>query len=308
MNAVTIAEWFRRQDIQIIQSDSSYWHTLGPRILQSIPYHWLITPSEEELEQLLLANKILGLRYSTPVSSPKGMVSYHVVYEAADYVLKSLSKKARYDVRKGLKNTCIQPIEFSALASEGWSVRLETLIRQGRTRAENQAWWKRLCDSASDLPGFEAWGAYADGVMAASLLAFQCDDWYSILYQQSKTEYLSTGVNNALTYAVTNEAIGRPSVNKIFYGLHSLDAPASVDEFKFRMGFKARTVRQRVVFHPALRKLFNSSSHAAICQVMRFFPTNPTLSKAEGMLRFYLQGNQPLALQKRPCSGDFFPE
>ena len=300
MNAEFIAEWFRRQNIQVIRSNSCYWHSLGPRILQAIPYHWLITPAEEELEQLLLENKLIGLRYSTPVSSSIGMASYHVVYGGADYLQSALSKKARYDVRKGLKNNRIEPIQFSDLAVEGWPVRLNSLIRQGRVKAESQTWWNLLCNSASDLPGFEAWGAYADGKMAASLLAVHCGNWYNILYQQSKTEYLSSGVNNALTYVVTNEVIRRSGVETIFYGLHSLDAPSSVDEYKFRMGFQARPVRQRVVFHPALRKLFNSSSHAALRQMLRFFPANPTLSKAEGMLRFYLKGNQPLALQEWP--------
>jgi hypothetical protein len=89
-------------------------------------------------------------------------------------------------------------------------------------------------------------------------------------------------------------------VRSILYGLHSLDAPPSVDEFKFRMGYTAKAVRQRVVFHPWLRPAFNPLSHAAVRGLRKWLPGSPLLAKAEGMLRFYLQGRLPLELQQAP--------
>jgi hypothetical protein len=94
--------------------------------------------------------------------------------------------------------------------------------------------------------------------------------------------------------------LSRSSVNMIFYGLHSLDAPPSVDEFKFRMGYSARPVRQRVVFHPALRPLFNPASHTLLAWILHLNPGSPSIAKAEGMLRFYLNGKRPLEQQDWP--------
>jgi len=82
--------------------------------------------------------------------------------------------------------------------------------------------------------------------------------------------------------------------------LHSLDAPASVDEFKFRMGYTAKPVRQQVVFHPWLAPVFNRASHAVVKQLLHRYPDHPTLAKAEGMLRFYLEGKRPLNEQNWP--------
>jgi len=300
MNSEIFAEWLNLQGHKVYRSKSSLWVQAGPRILQAIPYHDVIEPTLPELNELLIANDAIGLRYSTPLNTSSGIASYHVTFERREYPLSSLPKKARHDVRRGMGTASIEPISFTRLASEGWSLRADTLQRQGRVGAETPQWWQRLCESAEGLAGFEAWAAIVHGQLAAALIAFTSGDCCSILYQQSRTEYLSLGVNNALTFVFTNEVLKRPGNPWIFYGLHSLDAPPSVDEFKFRMRYTAKPVRQRVVFHPWVRPLFNSVSHALLRAGLRLRPGNPTLSKAEGMLRFYLQGRLPLSRQPLP--------
>jgi hypothetical protein len=94
--------------------------------------------------------------------------------------------------------------------------------------------------------------------------------------------------------------LSRPGVKTIFYGLHSLDAPASVDEFKFRMGYIASPVCQRVLFHPWLRPLVNRPSHAVLRCLRQWRPHSPTLAKAEGVCRFYLDGQRPTHQQRWP--------
>jgi hypothetical protein len=300
MNADVFAQWIRQQGHNVVRTASSYWHSQGPHVYQAFPYHWVVEPAQHELNSLLQEQKAIGLRYSTPCHAPVGKISYHVVYEGEAYRLEDLPKKARHDVRKGLACVSIEPISFSRLATDGWGVRAETLERQGRSGAESQAWWQRLCTSAEDLPGFEAWGALVEDQLAASLIAFTCDDCCSILYQQSRTDFLSQGVNNALTYEFTREAVARPQIGRIFYGLHSLDAPESVDQYKFRMRYVARPVRQRVVFHSWLSPLFNQITHSMLRKVVQKRPSNAQLAKTEGMVRFYLEGQRPLAEQSWP--------
>ncbi|NUQ84519.1 MAG: hypothetical protein HUU11_07385 [Anaerolineales bacterium] len=301
MNAEIFAEWLRRQGHTVIKTQSSYWADFGPRVLQAFPYHWVISPDEEEIEKLISDQRAAALRYSTPPTSLIGALSYHVVLDRDRYSSNDLPKKARHDVKKGLSVSSIEQIPIRRLATEGWELRRDTLARQARPRAETEQDWQRLCASAEGLSGFEAWGALVQGKLAASLLAFLCDDYYCILYHQSLTKYLPLGVNNALTYAVTASVISRlGNRTKILYGLHSLDAPPSVDEFKFRMGYTAKPVRQMVVFHPWLRPFMNRVSHALLKAGLRLRRGDTTLSKAEGMLRFYLQGRLPLEKQPLP--------
>jgi hypothetical protein len=92
----------------------------------------------------------------------------------------------------------------------------------------------------------------------------------------------------------------RAGISQVFIGLQSLDAPPSMDRFKFRMGLTAKPVRQRVVFHPRLRPLINRGSHAIVKQTLSLLTRKTTFAKAEGMIRFYLEGEQPLQAQTLP--------
>ena len=300
MTPEIFAEWLRRQGHRIFRTESSYWHSQGPRVYQAFPYHWVIEPQEDELLNLLKEKKAIGLRYSTPVTAAEGQISYHAVYERPSYGFEKLGKWARKNVRRGLRKCTVEPVTFERLAQEGFALQVDTLARQGRKLEISRSTWETRCLAARGLPGFEAWGALADGNLAASVITFQMNDCAYMLYQQCRRDYLRDHVNNALGFVVTQTLIHRPEINSILYGLHSLDAPPSVDEFKFRMGYTAKPLRQRVTFHPLLRPLFNTLSHAALKGLLRMQPGNVTLSKTEGMVRFYLQGRHPLEAQNWP--------
>lgn len=300
MNAEVFAEWLRRQGHRVVRTASSYWYDAGPRVYQAFPYHWLIEPSEHELSKFIGDHGVVGLRYSTSLDSVLGKLSYHAVYEQPGYSLDVLGKWARKNVRRGLRCCSVEALPLERLAIEGWALQLDTVDRQGRQLALEKEDWQRRCLAASELPGFEAWGALVNRHLAASLITFLMDDCCYMLYQQSLRQQLGKKVNNALSYVVTETMASRSSVRSILYGLHSLDAPPSVDEFKFRMGYVAKPVRQRVVFHPRLRFLFNSTSHALLRQMLRLQPNHPLLSKAEGLVRFYLEGKRPIGEQRWP--------
>ena len=252
MNAEIFAEWMRRQGSHVVRSACSYWYRIGPGIYEAFPYHWLITPEEKELKAVMRQNKAIGLRYSTPLEAPIGKKSYHIVWDEPTYDLAILSSRARRDVYKGLNYATIQKISLDRFENEGWPLRRDSLTRQGRLKAESEAWWRRLCKSAQDLPGFEVWGAIHDNELVSALLAFSLGDCYIPLYHQSATAHLKFGINNAIIYQATIEALKRPEIKQIFLTHESLDAPDSVDRFKLRMRFKVKPIRQRVIFSPWL--------------------------------------------------------
>jgi len=126
------------------------------------------------------------------------------------------------------------------------------------------------------------------------------DDCCYMLYQQCHRRYLELHVNNALTFVVTNTVMQRGNVRSIFYALQSLDARTSMDEYKFRMGYTPRSVRQRVVFNPWVSPLVNGVTHAVLKRIVNVRSGDPTLSKAEGLMRFYVEGKRPLHEQSLP--------
>lgn len=300
MNAEIFAEWLRRQGHQVVRTESSHWFDASPRVYQAFPYHWLIRPAEEELTDFLRQNKAIGLRYSTPVDSPVGRISYHAVYEQADYTLEMLDRRTRQNVRAGLGRCRVEPITLQRLAGEGWSLEADTVDRQGRSARMSEEAWKRRYLSACELPGFEAWGALVENRLVASLLSFQMDDCCELISQQCHRDFMNARVNHALAFSVTQTMMRRPGIRSIFYTLQSLDAPSSVDDFKFRMGYVARKVRQRVVFHPWLQPAIGPTCLAVARKLANSKPTIPVLPKAIGMIQFYIEGRRPLENQVWP--------
>jgi hypothetical protein len=66
------------------------------------------------------------------------------------------------------------------------------------------------------------------------------------------------------------------------------------------MGYHAEPVRQRVAFNPWLRPFLNAAAYSAARWLHVWRPSSPSLAKAEGMLRFYLDGERPLESQHWP--------
>jgi hypothetical protein len=300
MTPDVFAEWQRLQGHLVVRTASSYWHSQGPRAFQAFPYHWVIHPAEDELSGFLREEGAFALRYSTSLLAPLGCASYQVVYEKPTYGLDDLGKWARKNVRRGLRNCSVEPISFARLAQEGWDLQCDSQERQGRQVRESLGDWRRRCETAASLPGFEAWGALVSGRLGASVMTFTMGDWCYMLYQQCRREYLAAHVNNALSFVVTQTMIGRPTVRSVFYALQSLDAPPSMDEFKLRMGYTAKPVRQRVVFHPWISSLFNTITYRLVRSLRELRPGHPLLAKTEGMMRFYLEGKRPLHDQSVP--------
>ncbi|GLH66273.1 GNAT family N-acetyltransferase [Geothrix edaphica] len=299
MNAEIFAEWLRRQGHKVLRSESSYWFNAGPGVFQAFPYHWLIKPGPQEIRWLMMMHSMIALRYSTPLDHPGGKVSYHVVLRKP-YDLTMLKSQARNGVKSGLKHFQIEQVSFERLATEGWVLQEDTLRRQGRLRSMTRKAWERLCRAAVDLQGFEAWAATANGQLAAAVIVCRMDDWCYIPYSLSHSSYLGQHPNNALFFTVSCNLLDREGVSGIFFTVQSLDAPAQVDEFKFRMGFLPVVACQQVAFSPLLRPFANSLTHAVIRRLYCRFPSSPSLAKAEGILRFHLDGARPPSDQAWP--------
>ncbi len=284
---------------RLYRTESSYWYSAGPRVLQAFPYHWLITPTKDEIRDLMQEHGVLALRYSAPFESQQGMASYHVVLHSP-YTLEGLRSQARNGVKRGLKRFKIERITFERLATEGWALQQDTLDRQCRLRSMCQKEWERICRSADDLPGFEAWAAVIDGELAAALIICRIDNVFKVPYALSHRKYLGNYVNNALFFATSCEMLGREGVREIFFTVQSLDAPPSVDDFKFRMGLMPKAVRQCVYFHPRLQPFVTPGLHHLTELTLQRDRSHPLLAKAEGMLHFYLAGKKPLVEQEWP--------
>jgi hypothetical protein len=299
MNSEIFAEWLRRQKHNVYKTQSSYWYDAGPHVLQAFPYNRIITPDDWEIKNLMLKHRIIALRYSAPADFHEGKISYHIVLDRS-YELSLLNQKTRNGVKRGLERFKVEEISFDRLANEGWILQEDTLARQRRKGSMSRKQWELLCKSAKGLPGFHAFGAVSGGELAGAVIVSRIDDVYTVPYAMSHCRFLQDHVNNALFYSVSCELLRRENVKGIFYTVQSLDAPPKVDEFKLRMGFELKMVRQVVVMHPLLKPIITPSVYSLNRNLLNLFPSSSLLAKSEGMIRFHLEGRRPLKEQIWP--------
>jgi ribosomal protein S18 acetylase RimI-like enzyme len=299
MNADGFAEWLRRQGYRVVRTASSYWYNAAPGVFQAFPYHWVITPSDAEIRNLMWRHGALAVRYSAPMAFSRGVVSYHVVLHPP-YSLDMLKSQARNGVKTGMGHFKIEQISFERLATEGWLLQQDTLDRQDRLRSMTREGWERLCRAACGLEGFEAWAATSNGELAAAIIAARLGPVFSVPFALSHRRFLGEHVNNALFYCASQELLQREGIEGLFFTVQSLDAPANVDEFKFRMGLQPTLVRQCVDFHPLSRPFTGPLVHGWTRRLLQRDPSNPLITKAEGMLRFHQEGRKPIEEQAWP--------
>jgi hypothetical protein len=59
------------------------------------------------------------------------------------------------------------------------------------------------------------------------------------------------------------------------------------------MGYAAKPIRQRVIFHPYIAAFSNQFSYRIVNVLSKWMPADRRLSKAKGMLRLWLSEKSP---------------
>jgi hypothetical protein len=158
-------------------------------------------------------------------------------------------------------------------------------MRQGRDPKNwPEAKWRRYCDASANTPGFECWGAFVEGRLAAFMVTALVDGYFSILTQCSAAEYLDCQPNNALVFTVTQRKLACPEVECVSYGLKSVDMTSGLNRFKERMGFELVPFTENLLFNPYLKTMLDCGGRAVIRGMALRFPGNDFWRKASRVL------------------------
>ncbi|HVN86584.1 MAG TPA: hypothetical protein VMW17_17260 [Candidatus Binatia bacterium] len=253
VDAAAYARFLAAVGYRVLPTRSSIWYDANRHFYLSAPSHRLFEPADDELRGVLRW-PCLGVRFATPLSAP-GKLSYQIVCDTSTYGFEILSANSRSKVRRGLKRCRIEPTPFETLATAGLRAHHDTLIRQDRDGGLSGDRWTRFWASAAATPGFEGWGAWSGDGLAAFLVTVTFEESVEFLMARSCSDELGAYPNNALIFSVAEEMLVRRGIPEITFGLESLEPVGPLDQFKFGMGFRARPLRQRVVFHPLVRAL-----------------------------------------------------
>jgi hypothetical protein len=282
MNTETFAEFYRRCGYATFRSTTTCWYKAHPLFLMSLPYHSELSLAPGEMDEVFDANRsVLGARYFGRPSGP-GRASFLIVCRDKEYDLPTLGHKARNQTRYGLCHCEVRPVNWQE-AARAHDLQRETCIRQGRKPEFTTRQWCRLCEAAASVPGFEAWGAFAKGGLAALALVSQCDEHASILYQYSRTALLSERPNNALVFMMTRELLARPGIEVVCYGPEPLEDLGNLNRFKFEMGYSPQPIRQLGIISPYWRGVASPIVHRCIVKIAGWTRPGSSFRKAAGI-------------------------
>lgn len=255
MTVEEFARFWNRQGCRTTKTAGTYWYAVHPLVFISLPYERTIQPTHAQLLRLFILMPALVLRYPAKASGANENGTGGVfVCERKGYDLSALQPKSRNQTRKGLRECSIERVEFDVLAEIGYRLNEETWQRQGRTSTDlPRNRWQKYCQAAAEAPDMEAWGAFVEGQLAAFAVCARVERCYNILHQSSRRELLSHQPNNALAFTVTKRALEQAGVDRVNYGLKSVESTVGLEHFKLGMGFSIRPFDDKLVLHPLLR-------------------------------------------------------
>ncbi len=292
MTSEPFAKFLSSTGHRVLSAGGADWYEGGRGFFLSLPSHRRLVPDADTLQELFSAGGVYGVRFPAPLDGP-GKASYQIVCDDPDFGLPKLSGNARSKVRRGLKRCEVRQVSFEELARLGLEADRDTMERQGRAPKLEGAAWDEYWAAAADTEGMEGWAAFVGDELASFLVTVRFTDGpVEFLLARSRSKHLGAYPNNALIYGCTEEMLGKRGVPKITFGLESLEPVGPLDQFKFSMGFRTEEVRQRVVFHPMLRRVLGVS--AVRTMMYRFGsergPEGGFWRKATGLLRFAEEG------------------
>lgn len=284
-----MVNFFARLGHKIIQTTNACWYDVQPRVLLSCPYYKPVTPTEDELHNLMENNKLLAIRFPT-MPDRLGFVSNIVVNTDKNYDFHSMHQKARNQTRRALENCKVEQIDFNFLASHGLPLNEDTAKRQGReSQYARPDYWCRYCQAADKVEGVTAWGAFVDGKLASFLVAIEVNDWVEWVVNHSATEFRNKYPNNALAFSTAQYFFQKKNCTGICYGLGSLEATPELDHFKQRMGWRLELIKQRLVFSKKLQIMAGLAREPVLKLIGSMFPLNYKVRKTSAMFRLYRQ-------------------
>jgi len=283
-----LARFLERRGRRIFRACGATWYAAPCRFLMSLPYQTMLDPDPAELRYLICEARMLGVRF--PANAWTGLESglYVLRRREREYEIESVHPKHRPRVRRGLQTFDIRLASLDELMAQGLALNLNTMARQGRYDPEfgEKRRWQKLVEAAFSSAGVAFPAAFVGSRLAAYMVTCRENGWLHILHQMSRQEDLPNFPNHVLTYSVTRQALGDPTLEAVCYGYVPLFAADGLHEYKLRFGYEMVPHRSAIQLHPALgRALNNPAAQWALRRLRSIRPSDQRLETIETVLK-----------------------
>ncbi len=281
-----VARFMELRGRKVVEACGALWHEVDGGFLISLPYELPLDPNSDELTRMLVANRAVGARF--PSRTWAGLPSGVYLYREKQYSLQMVQSKERSKVRQGLQRFEIRLAKPGEMLEQGMQLNLDTMNRQGRYDPDygEPRRFRRLVESAFELPEMQIFAAFHGRRMAAYLITCRDGGCLHLLAQMSRLADLKSGPNCALTYEVTRQGAQDPDLDSVCYGSVSLIPAPGLHQYKIKFGYEVAPHNSVVLLHPRLDWILKSSPALSLMGLARRLrPGSQTLKRAEMTLR-----------------------
>jgi len=279
-------EFFRRLGYPAEAAGDSLWYRVPEGFWVRHPHHLTRPPTPEEAAGLLRRHRALGLRYSLPAGHPGQPGGVYMVRNPG-YDFPQVNARMRTRIRRGLERCSVRTVDFAALREQGLPLNVDTLTRQSRPDPTftSPVRWAQFCEAAAACESLQAWGAYAEGQLAAYAIVLRMGAAAIVLYQMSRTALREQETNPALNFTLTYHLARTPGISAVSFGHVGLDSTAGLDQYKRSLGYAVEPLTFALWLRPLARRLLLSRAAAGVVGWLRWRqPERRAWHKAEAVL------------------------
>jgi hypothetical protein len=271
---------------RITKACGAVWYAAPGRFLMSLPYQAMLDPHPGELVRLIRETHAAGARF--PSTHWTGLESGLYVLRQRSYDLDSVHTKHRPRVRRAIDTFQVRLATKSQLLSQGRTLNLSTMKRQGRYDPEfgDKRRWETLVEAAFACSEISFPAAFVGTRMAAYMITCREDRWLHILHQMSRQEDLENFPNHLLTFTVTQQAAHDESLDAVCYGYSPLFTNDGLHEYKLRFGYELIPHQSAFQLHPTLEPLLNNTLTRGAMRICRLlFPGSQSMETLHSVLK-----------------------
>lgn len=220
------------------------------------------------------------------------------VCQNQSYDIEKLSKPARRDVRRALRNLEIGAVDWRVVLDKGTRAFSDTVTRLGLSNNSPKD-FRRRYGQFSRNPYHKVVGAWKEDSLVAFMTLIVVGDWVEIEGSFFSDAYKRFCPSNGLVHYVLDYYLAQCKFKTVSYGMRSVqegDEKSGLHAYKTKVGFEARPAHRVFVVHPLLRLVVNRLMLKGINAALRVRPGDRRLRKAAGMLSALVESGRRLAV------------
>jgi hypothetical protein len=216
--------------------DGVPWGVANRVLAPLCPPHLMKPVAREAVRGALAASRAILARWNTSWNVAP-CEWWWIGCDDAAYDMATFGRKPRYNVRLGLRNCEVRRVELPWFVENAYPVYASAFTRYVRgTRRLSREEFVRF--PRYQIPGCEAWGAFAGGKLIAYYTCIPLDD--CVFYDEARfdPEQRTLHPNNALVYTLTHHYLHERQFAYVHAGNRAVGHPTHVQDFYETMGFR----------------------------------------------------------------------